>query len=33
MDNTKLWIGSIEPGTSDDEIRDFAKSMRRVWSA
>lgn len=21
----KLWIGNIEPGTSDDEVRDFVK--------
>jgi RNA recognition motif-containing protein len=23
--NMKLWIGNIEPGTTDDEIREFVK--------
>jgi RNA recognition motif-containing protein len=25
MLNTKLWIGNIAPGTTDDEIREFVK--------
>ena len=25
MINTKLWIGNIAPGTSDEEIREFVK--------
>lgn len=25
MANMKLWIGNIEPGTTDDEIREFVK--------
>lgn len=25
MMNTKLWIGNIAPGTSDEEIREFVK--------
>jgi len=25
MAGTKLWIGNIEPGTTDDELRDFVK--------
>jgi len=25
MFNTKLWIGNIAPGTTDDEIREFVK--------
>jgi len=25
MSDTKLWIGNIAPGTSDEEIREFVK--------
>jgi RNA recognition motif-containing protein len=25
MAGTKLWIGNIEPGTTDDELREFVK--------
>ena len=25
MINTRLWIGNIEPGTTDEEIREFVK--------
>jgi len=31
MFNTKLWIGNIAPGTTDDEIREFVKKQHELF--